>query len=161
DPFLEDIRTLWLIHWRLATNIHEPLFAWDYLLNRWQQPEISRTAVLRTFQQEAERLERRLSKVTLEQHFDTFLHSYVPTRSRKGDIQEDNLDCPLVELELIQMVGERRVDKAGRREAMYAFRRESKQDITPGLFVYCLDDFWKLRRSAEQTLTFRDVSVGH
>jgi len=161
DPFLEDIRTLWLIHWRLATNVDEPLFAWDYLLNRWQHPEISRAGVLRVFQQEAERLERKLSRVTLEQHFDTFLHSYVPTRSRKGDIQEDNLDCPLVELELIQKVGERKADRAGRREPIYAFRREQKPDITPELFVYCLDDFWRERRRTEQTLTFRDLSVAH
>ncbi len=161
DPFLEDVRTLWLIHWRLATNVEEPLFAWDYLLSRWQQPEISRVAVLRVFHQEAERLERKLSRVTLEQHFDTFLHSYVPTRSRKGDIQEDNLDCPLVELELIQKVGERRVDNAGKREPIYAFRREPKADITPELFVYCVDDFWKKRRGMEQTLTFRDLCIAH
>ena len=38
DPFLEDIRTLWLIHWNLATNMENPLLAWDYLLNRWQEP---------------------------------------------------------------------------------------------------------------------------
>src|SRR5579884_120346 len=161
DPFLEDIRTLWLIHWKLATNVEEPLFAWDYLLNRWQHPEITRVAVMRTFQQEAERLQRKLSRVTLEQHFDTFLHTYVATRSRKGDIQEDNLDCPLVELELIQKVGERRVDKTGKREPIYAFRREPKEDITPELFVFCLDDFWRHQRNAEQTLTFRDVSVAH
>jgi hypothetical protein len=161
DPFLEDIRTLWLIHWKIASNIKEPLFAWDYLLSRWQHPEITRTAVLRVFAQEAERLERKLSRVTLEQHFDTFLHSYIPTRSRKGNIQEDNLDCPLVELELVQQVGERRVDSAGRSEPIYTFRREAKEDITPELFAYCLADFWDKRHSGEQTLSFRDVSVTH
>ena len=46
---------------------------------------------------EAEKQENRFSAVTLEQHFDTFLHTYVPTRGRKGEVQEDNLDCPLVE----------------------------------------------------------------
>ena len=40
DPFLEDIRTLWLIHWKLSSHTEEPLFAWDFLLNRWQHPEI-------------------------------------------------------------------------------------------------------------------------
>lgn len=161
DPFLEDVRTLWLIHWRLATNLEEPLFAWDYLLNRWQHPEITRSAVLRIFQQEAERLERRLSQVTLEQHFDTFLHTYVPTRSHKGEIQEDNLDCPLVELELIHKIGERRVDNSGRREPIYAFRKEPKEDITAELFAYCMAEFWRQRRSTEQTLTFRDVLIAH
>lgn len=162
DPFLEDIRTLWLLHWRLAAHVDEPLFAWDFLLNRWPSPEFARTEVLRTFRKEADALrERKLSDITLEQHFDTFLHSYVPTRSRKGEIQEDNLDCPLVELELIQEVGERRVDENGRREAVYAFRRDEKPDITPELFIYCINDFWDSRRSKEKSLTFRDVATAH
>jgi hypothetical protein len=30
DPFLEDTRTLWLLHWKLSTHsVNEPLFAWD------------------------------------------------------------------------------------------------------------------------------------
>lgn len=161
DPFLEDIRTLWLLHWKMTTQAAEPLFAWDYLLNRWQHPEITRFEVIAAFKREAARMERQLSQVTLEQHFDTFLHTYVPTRSRKGEILEDNLDSPLVELELIQRVGERKMDKGGRHEVIYAFRRESKPEISPQLFLYCLNDFWKERRSEELTLSFRDVSVGH
>ena len=160
DPFLEDKRTLWLLHWKLSTQLDEPLFAWDYLLNRWRNQEISRTAVLRAFQQEAKRLERKLSTVTLEQHFDTFLHTYVPTRSRKGEILEDNLDCPLIELELMQKIGERDYG-SGRREPIYAFRRDPKPDVTPELFLYCLNEFWIRRRSVEKKITFRDVSVGH
>jgi hypothetical protein len=159
DPFLEDIRTLWLIHWKLSTNVLEPLFAWDYLLNRWQHPEIIRETILKCFKNEAERENRKLSPVTLEQHFDIFLHTYFPTRGRKGDIQEDNLDCPLVELELIRKVGERRVDKTGKREIIYSFNREPKLDITPELFVYCLDDFWGKKYPNEKTLSFRDVSI--
>ena len=30
DLFLEDIRTLWLIHRKLSANVHSPLLAWDY-----------------------------------------------------------------------------------------------------------------------------------
>ncbi len=161
DPYLEDIRTLWLVHWQISTDHEEPLFAWDFLLNRWQSPEIERTSALRAFLREAERLQRPLSRVTLEQHFDTFLHTYVPTRGRKGEIQEDNLDCPLVELELIQKIGERRADSSGRREPIYAFRREEKPDITPELFVYCIDDFWRRCHAKEKTLGFREISVGH
>lgn len=159
DPYLEDVRTLWLLHWHLSTQVHEPLFAWDFLLNRWQYPEISRTEVLRAFRTEADRLERKLSDVTLQQHFDTFLHTYVPTRSPKGDLREDNLDCPLVELDLIQKVGERVLDKTGKREAVYAFRREAKPEITSELFLYCLQDFWQKQHPNEMSLTFRDVAV--
>ena len=88
------------------------------------------------------RRDLQLSTATIEQHFETFLHTYVPTRGRKGEVMEDNLDCPLVDLELIIKTGERPVDcNGGRGECIYAFRREPKPEITPDLFLYCLNDF--------------------
>lgn len=162
DPFLEDIRTLWLIHWNLSTDPANPLLAWDYLLNRWQDPDIVPSVALKVLQTVATRQDTELSPVTIEQHFDTFLHTYVPTRGRKGEVQEDNLDCPLVELELIVRVGERLVDTgSGRAEAIYAFRREEKPEITAELFTYCLYDFWQKRHPSNATLQFRDVAHGH
>jgi hypothetical protein len=159
DRFLEDRRTLWLLHWTILSVVDDPLFAWDYLFNRWGRPDMTRTEVLRIFQQETKRLDRKLSRITLEQHFDVFLHTYVVSHERKVHNQEDNLDCPFVDLELIERVGERRVGKSGRAEPVYAFRRETKPDITPELFTFCLFDYWSKRRAAEATLTFRDVSV--
>jgi len=162
DRFLEDRSTLWLFHWMLLSHVKDPLFAWDYLINRWVHPDINRIDALRAFEQEAKRIDRKLSRVTLEQHFDVFLHTYTPTRGRKGEIQEDNLDCPLVELELIERIGERRMGgETGRHEPIYAFRREAKPDITPELFIFCLFDYWNKRKPNEATLTFRDVSVAH
>jgi hypothetical protein len=161
DPYLEDIRTLWLIHWKLSTHVDEPLFAWDFLLNRWSHPELTKSSALKAFRNESNRLERdrELSDVTLEQHFETFLHTYVPTRSRKGEIQEDNLDCPLVELRLIEAIGERRADESTRHETVYTFRREPKPEICSHLFLYAIEDYWSSRRRNEQTLTFRDLAV--
>ncbi len=162
DPFLQDIRTLWLLHWHLSThNVEEPLFAWDYLINRWHSPELCRSAVLQAFRRMGDKERRPPSDVTLGQHFDTFLHTYVPTRSRKGDIQEDNLDCPLVELEFIHIVGERRIDGTGKREPIYAFRIEDKPDITSELFAFALEDYWRKRRGTERSLSFKDVAFGH
>jgi hypothetical protein len=161
DPFLEDIRTLWLVHWKLSTNRNNPLLAWDYLLNRWQEPKLAPTAAVNALNKEAAREDQQLSPVTLQQHFDTFLHTYIPTRSRKGEVLEDNLDSPLVELELLVKAGEREVDAGGRREAVYAFRREEKPDITPELFVYCVADFWMQRHPREETLPFKAVATDH
>jgi hypothetical protein len=162
DPFLEDIRTLWLLHWNLSTNIHHPLLAWDYLLNHWQEGELVPSVAIRALQREAEKQDAALSSVTIEQHFDTFIHTYIPTRGRKGEVQEDNLDCPLVELELISKVGERYIDRSsGKHEPIYEFRREEKPEITPELFVYCLIDFWQKYHPVESTITMKDVAHGH
>lgn len=162
DPFLEDIRTLWLIHWKLSTNVENPLLAWDYLLNRWQEPELVPKTAITALHKEAMMGDAGLSRVTVEQHFDTFLHTYFPTRGRKREIQEDNLDCPLVELELIVKVGDREIEtSSGKREPIYSFRREEKPDITPELFIYCLNDFWQKRHMTNGTLTLKEVAHGH
>ena len=162
DPFLEDVRTLWLLHWKLATRMDAPLLAWDFLLNRWQDPEIVPSIAISALQKEATRHNDKVSPATLVQHFDTFLHTYVPTRGRKGKIHEDNLDCPLVELGLILSVGEREVDRSvGKRETIYAFRREEKPEITAEVFVYCLNSFWQQRHPNEATLSLREVAHGH
>lgn len=159
DPFLEDARTLWLLHWKIATHSDEPLFAWDLLLNRWPQSEFSRSAVLHAFRREARAQEKKLSDVTLEQHFDVFLHTYVPTKGRKGEVLEDNLDCPLVELELIHKVGERATETGGHREPVYAFRFAERPEITPELFIFAIDEFWRRQRAQERTVTLRDLAL--
>jgi len=131
-----------------------------YLLNFWHRPDFTRTEALRAFTHEIERLGKRPSAVTLDHHFTTFLHTYVPTRGKKGEVLEDNLDCPLVELQLIQKVGERPTGDSNRHEAIYAFRVEEKPDISPELFIYCLEEFWAKRHANEKTLTFREIAVG-
>lgn len=158
DPFLEDARTLWLLHWNVATRFEDPLFAWDFLFYKWPYAELTRSEALAAFVRESRRLNMSHSEVTLGQHLDVFLHTYIPTRVAKGGLEE-SLDCPLAELELLHQVGERRVDGSGRREPVYAFRREAKPEVTTALFEYCLDDYWRRRRAGEATLSYRDVAT--
>ncbi|MDE0078181.1 MAG: DUF4007 family protein [Caldilineaceae bacterium] len=157
DPFLEDIRTLWLLHWNVAARLDDPLFAWDYLLHKWPYIELTRSEALGAFKRESRRLNKSRSEVTLGEHLDIFLHTYVP-KGGNARPSEESLDCPLAELELLQVVGDRRVDGSGRREPVYAFRREAKPDITMALFEYCLNDYWENRFAEEATLTYRDVA---
>jgi hypothetical protein len=160
DPFIEDIQTLWLIHWNITTPKEDPLFAWEFLFNRWQEPEFTESAVLKAFAKETDGLARKLSSVTLQQHFQVFLHTYVPARGQKGEIAEDNLDCPLTELEMLVRIGERAPPGTTRREPVYAFRREEKPGISPELFAYCVEDFWQKVSPNEQTLPVRTLVNG-
>lgn len=158
DPYLEDVRTLWLLHWNLSSRSESPVFAWRYLLNQWPYPEFTRSEALSAFARESKQLGYSHSPVTLSQHLDVFLHTYHPARAKAAAI-EDSLDGPLVELSLIQAVGEKKGD-GGRWEKVYAFRREPKPEITAEVFEYCLADFWARFRPNEQTLTLREVTLG-
>jgi hypothetical protein len=160
DRFMEDVQTLWLIHWNLSTHVEDRLFAWDFLFSRWHEPEFTESSVLKAFAKETDGRSKRLTPVTLQQHLAVFLHTYLPTRGRKGDIAEDNLDCPLTELELLINTGDRAIVGQSRREPIYAFRREEKPDISCELFSYCVDNFWKKIYQNEQTLSVRTVVNG-
>lgn len=160
DPFLEDRRTLWLLHWKVSTIKSDPLFAWYFLINQWPDPTFSKTQVLKAFTDESDQMARQLSDFTKGQHFDIFLHTYVPVRPRRsGEVLEDTLDCPLTELQFISPAGERVVDETGRRETVYAFPHDEKPTVTGGLFTYCLFDFWRHFRKQEATLSFHDISA--
>ena len=157
DPYLEDTRTLWLLHWNLSARTEGALFAWRFLLNHWPFPELTRSEALAAFARESAKLGHSHSAITLSQHLDAFLHTYLSARSSKLGI-EDSLDGPLVDLSLLQPVGERKAD-GGRWETIHAFRREPKTDITTALFDYCLADFWARFREDEETLTLREVTL--
>ena len=161
DPYLEDIQTLWLIHWNFSTHPESPIFAWDFLMNRWQDPDIVPSRAVDIFEREANSQGRQLSIVTLKQHFNIFLHTYVRTRGKKGNILEDNLDSPLTELNLIRQIGETVSDSNGKRESVYAFNRDPKPQISQQLFFYCLDDFWKNYYPKEKSLQFHEIASGH
>lgn len=157
DRYLEDQRTLWLLHWKLSSRRERPLFAWDHMISHWPLPEFSRSEALAAFQRESRKLEASHSDTTLGQHLDVFLHTYLA--SRAGGPVEDSLDGPLVGLNFLTSVGERRTD-LGQREPVYAFRREPKTEIEPALFDYCLMDYWKTFSPGEETLSLRRVAMG-
>jgi len=158
DPYLENEETLWLLHWKIATN-PEPLFAWDFLLNNWHRRDFAKSEVIEAFQKEVQRQGRKLSTSTLETHFEVFLHSYMPTRSRKGEVLEDNLDCPLIELRLLLSSPDRISRDGGRREPTYSYRVDDKPEISDELFIYCLNEFWNSQPTGDKILDFRTVSV--
>ncbi len=65
DPFMEDVRTLWILHWNIAARVEGPLFAWNYLLQRWPYGELTRSEALTAFMREALKLNVSHSEVTL------------------------------------------------------------------------------------------------
>jgi len=158
DPYLEDDQTLWLLHWKLSTG-ERPLFAWDFLLNRWHEPELMPSSVVLAAKRELADAGMRVSENSLRSHLVVFLHTYCPTAGTKKASAEETLDCPLVELRLL----ERRCTRLsihGKQEGVFAFRRGSKPEIGEGLFVFALLDFWRRTAPNEKTISMRELAFG-
>lgn len=155
DPFFDDVTTLWLVHWNIASAEFAPaLFAWDVFFGRWLEPEFTRSEALSEFRRLADASDRKVSDVTLAQHFDVFLHTYVAPTSRRT-VAEDSLDSPLTELELFNASSDRRTVPGG--EQVFTFPRGERPTLSDALFAFCVGKYWKSRRPHELTLTFSDV----
>ena len=164
DPYIEDLQTLWLLHWQLVTRPTPPLFAWDFLFNSWHSPLLVPSEILHEFHQQSMQQGRgkALSKVTLKQHLDVFIRTYLPARGAKDSIVEDSLDSPLTELRLLQDVGTVKKQSAAKAtEPAYSFRRERKPELRPELFLFCVMEFWQTRHAREDTLSFDQIAYGH
>lgn len=69
DPYLEDERTLWLLHWNGTTNRERRFFAWHWVFNLHAEFEFSYEEALRAFRAHAAGLPKPLSDTTLRQHW--------------------------------------------------------------------------------------------
>jgi hypothetical protein len=156
DPYYEDVSTSWLLHWLITTNTESPFFAWECLFNRWPAREFSASQVIDAFQKETSRTPRPASSVTLQQHWEVFLHSYRRPPAEKG---EDHLDSAMSVLRLIQLFGER-PNANGKWETLYSFDLARKRTIPEQLFAFFLHDWWNRKYANERTTPLREIVLG-
>lgn len=157
DPFIERAETQWLLHWAVASRADAPLAAWRHVFHRRMRPDFTRIELLAELRREGEREGTQHSDVTLLQHIDALLHSYVPTNALSAP--EDVLDGPLIDLKLIRAEGRRR-GTSGRGEQIFSLMRVPLSKLGAKLVDYCIEDFWAVRRAGEKVVSFRDIAYG-
>jgi hypothetical protein len=106
DPFLEDIGSLWLLHWLLVNNPSRA-GTWFFTFFVFPQVEFTKGELLRSLVTYASRQGWTIKEVTLSRDVDCFIRTYVPGRGRTaGMLPEDAFDCPLAELRLLSSTGD-------------------------------------------------------
>jgi hypothetical protein len=156
DPFIERVETQWLLHWRLAAAVEKPVFAWRHVFHRRMRPDFTRSELLAEMRDEGARLGYEHSDITLLQHADVFIHSYLGSLNPASP--EDALDGPLVDLGLLRRLGRRQ--GAGRIEPVFTLTRIPIGEIGGGVVDYAIASYWTARRVGESVVTFRDLAHG-
>jgi hypothetical protein len=164
DPYLENTQTLWLLHWNLCQGWmegerHRRPYAWHHFVNKLRDDEITAAETVDHFQGAETASGRELSVVTLRQHFDVFLRTYVDGESSgPRALPEDTLDSPLTPLRLIRPYGEKKLI-SGRREPVYRIQTGPKPSISLPTFRHCLHQWWNAAYPNEQALAVRQISL--
>jgi hypothetical protein len=113
DPYMEELGTLWLLHYKLATNKEEAT-AWYFFFNEFRAIEFTRDDFITqtdNFLRDREGIElgEDLSLRSVEDDYSCIMNTYIPRIrfSPKKFDPEDNIDCPLGELGLIDIVNKK------------------------------------------------------
>lgn len=132
DPYLENIGTLWLLHWRLATNVSKALI-WYLTFCAFLEREFTKKQLNVFIERQLERLGISVTSATIEREVDVCLRTYVPaTRKSAETLFDESLDCPLADLELLHLNNE---------DNIYQFNVGPKPSLPPAIFGYALLQF--------------------
>ncbi len=151
DPYLERDGSLWLLHWRLATNARRAT-TWYWAFNINRDAEWTRETVQANLTRWAEgQGMTRPAAASLKADVSCFVRTYVPGRRGPASTPEETLDCPLATLGLIvEVEGDKR----------YRFNARPKPTLPPAVFAYALLDFWQARHGESETLSLREITHG-
>jgi hypothetical protein len=149
DPYLEDPATLWVIHWQIASN-RTRAATWFWTFSQFHEPEFTREALTSAVYRWAETLGGKpVAESSVKRDVEVFLRTYVPSRQSRGDIAEDSLDCPLIDLGLI-------TQPAG--SQTYRFRRGAQKTLPDGILLYGVLSFWNAFAPDTGTLAIHDLA---
>jgi len=108
DKFIEEMGTLWLLHYKLASNAEEAT-AWHYFFNEFRLNEFSRDDFVVQLNSYIRMNDNEVSERSLDDDYNCIVNTYVPRiKSNPEKVRpESNIDCPLGELGLIDIINKK------------------------------------------------------
>lgn len=124
DPYIEEMGTLWLLHYQLASN-KDDATAWYYFFNEFKATEFTKEDFVKQLSNYIRINSEEVSERSLEDDYTCIINTYVSRmKSNPEKVQpESNIDCPFGELGLI--------DIANKKDKLYKKSTPKKDLIHP------------------------------
>ncbi|MEL7025270.1 MAG: DUF4007 family protein [Pseudomonadota bacterium] len=151
DPYLEDLQSLWLLHWRLTATAH--LAAWHLLFYETPETETLRSRAQERLIQRSQSTGRTLAPSTARQHIDIFLSTYAARPARSANALEHVLACPLQELGLVS------VRSHDRNDDVVLLERGERPSLAPITLARLIADYWRLRAPADRSISLASLML--
>lgn len=149
DPSLEDLGTLWLLHWQLA---HRPEKAstWYLVFNRWNHAYFTKRQLTEWLLEIARSVSgTRATVTTIRRDVDVFVRTYRPSEAPQSVPLEDTFDCPLAELNLLEEVD----------TGLFGLMPAYRPSIPIEVFTYATLCYWSKHAPSQRTLTFETLHL--
>lgn len=149
DTYLEDTASLWLLHWYLLQTPCQAT-AWRVIFNEFCKVDFTREDLLRELTTYRDKLGLRVQDSSLEKDVTCLLRMYVEQPQRKV-LTEETLDCPFVELGLVQRAGDTQ---------HYAFRIGPKGNLPAAVIVAAALEYVAGKAAEQRTISLASLTYG-
>ncbi|MBB6215081.1 hypothetical protein HNQ80_001170 [Anaerosolibacter carboniphilus] len=135
DSYLEEQGTLWLLHYQLVTN-KELATAWYWFFNVFSINEFTKEFSVEQLKEYIKYvLQTEVSTSSIEGDITCIISTYLTPIRNKKITPEENIECPLADLNLIELTSEGR---------SYKKRKIMTEEIDSLIVLYALlDKFYK------------------
>lgn len=152
DPYLEDLGSLWLLHWKLVRNAN--LAAWNLVFQDLQDWRVTRARLADMLQRRGRRNGAALVESTVRQHLEMLINTYSTPKTEDLRALEESLGSPLHELGLISRV---ELDNS---ESAVEIRIGPKPTLPPRVFLNAVIDHWENVPDAGASLSLQEIMFG-
>lgn len=104
DPYIEELGTLWLLHYHLAKNLNDAT-SWYFFFNEFKLMEFDKDDFVRQLSAFLRMQNEEVSERSLEDDYNCIINTYLSRMKSNPEkvLPESNIDCPLGELGLIDI----------------------------------------------------------
>lgn len=148
DPYLEDLGSLWRLHW--LVTVRAGLGAWVTTFLELHDTQISRNRLIDVVRKRAVLVRGSVTERTATSHVDIFLRTYDWARLDSALPGEDASGCPFQELHLIET-------SEVNGEVQVSVMRGQKTQLDIGAFAFVLNDYWHGTALGSKSLSVRSL----
>ena len=149
DQYLEDPASLWLLHWNLLKSPCQAT-AWRFIFDEFRKADFTRDDLRRELAAYRDKLVGRIQDSSLEKDVTCLLRMYVEQPQKKA-ITEETLDCPFVELGLVQQAGDAQ---------HYTFRGGAKANLPAAVITAAALEFVASNSAGQRTVSLTRLAYG-
>lgn len=133
DPYLEDLGTLWLLHYSLVTNNVASLYSLLFNEFRKERVDFTREQLKNFIRRKCEEEHTPFSLKTADRDIGVLLKNYVRPGGKSSNLEEDYTGI-FLELDLIREVPHFEGETAKR----YRIENGDRDDIPPEILLFCI-----------------------
>lgn len=154
DPYLEEMGTLWAIHCNLASE-KELATSWYFFFNRFNIKRFTKDDFTRALDAYVKMNDSKSYSIkSLGDDFDCILGTYISREKIRGKAvsPENNIDCPLGELEIL--------DVDSKREKTYRKKPAIESNLDPLIIEYSIRRQRETMRQTDKEIPLNELLLG-